>query len=140
MVYIGAIVLGIVLGPFINRLVGELRVFDKEPAVAQAAAPILEVPSDPNNPDATYVCTPSYIGTFSNRVHVLCTVAAPGGIYYFAAPASDSKYAARVLSIMLTAKALGKNLQIYYDTNGNGAAYGCQTNDCRPINAIEMTN
>jgi len=41
---------------------------------------------------------------------------------------------------MLTAKSLGKNLQIYYDPNGSGAAYGCQINDCRPINAIEMTN
>jgi hypothetical protein len=48
--------------------------------------------------------------------------------------------AARVLSIMLTAKALGKNLQIYYNASGNGSAYGCQTNDCRPIDAIEMMN
>jgi hypothetical protein len=138
--YISAILLGIALGPFVAGLAGGLRTAAAQPVAAQApeAAPLAAL--DPDSPDTTYICTPSYIGTFSNRVHVLCTVAAPGGIFYFAAPTSDSKAAARILSIMLTAKALGKNLQIYYSTSGNGSAYGCQTNDCRPIDAIEMTN
>ena len=138
--YGGAILLGIAFGLFASRLAGELWYASRGPAVAQAAEPEPAAVTVPGSPDATYICTPSYIGAFSNRVHVLCTIAAPNGIYYFAAPTSDSKNAARILSIMLTAKSLGKNLQIYYDTNGNGASYGCQTSDCRPINAIEMTN
>jgi hypothetical protein len=144
MAYGCAILLGIALGPSINRLIGRLQVFDQEPAVARAAAPAappVVASSAPDSSDAVFTCTPSFIGAFPTRVHVLCTVAAPpGGIYYFAAPTSDSKNANRVLSIMLTAKALGKNLQIYYDTAGNGSAYGCQTGDCRPINAIEIMN
>ncbi len=150
-----AILLGILLGPFVAGLAGGLRNVAPQFAAPQIAAaqapetapraaqPVAAQPAAdlaPDSPDITYICTPSYIGTFSNRVHVLCTVAAPGGIFYFAAPTSDSKMAARVLSIMLTAKALGKNLQIYYNASGNGSAFGCQTNDCRPIDAIEMTN
>jgi hypothetical protein len=138
--YGSAILFGIVLGPFVAGLAGELWTVARQPAVAQAAEAVPVAVLAPDSPDATYICTPSYIGTFSNRVHVLCTVAAPGGIFYFAAPTSDSKNAARVLSVMLTAKALGKNLQIYYNPSGSGASYGCQTSDCRPIDAIEMTN
>ncbi len=140
LLYASAVLLGMLLGPFIAGLVGGLRTAAAQPSAAQASVAALQASLGPDSPDVTYICTPSYIGTFSNRVHVLCTVAAPGGIFYFAAPTSDSKMAARVLSIMLTAKALGKNLQIYYSTSGNGSAYGCQTNDCRPIDAIEMTN
>ncbi len=139
--YASAILLGVILGPFVASLTGRLLpAARQQPAFAQAAEAIPVAALAPGSPDATYICTPSYIGAFSNRVHVLCTVAAPGGIYYFAAPTSDSKNAARILSVMLTAKALGKNLQIYYNPSGSGAAFGCQTNDCRPIDAIEMTN
>src|SRR3972149_2505988 len=133
LIYAGAILLGVVLGQVASGLAGELRILARQPAQARAAAAAPVAALAPGSPEATYICTPSYIGTFSTRVHVLCTVAAPGGIFYFAAPTSDSKNAARVLSVMLTAKALGKNLQIYYDPSGSGAAYGCQTNDCRPI-------
>ncbi len=140
LLYGGAILFGILLGPFVSNLAEGVWNASRQPAVAlaEAAAPVAV--AYPDSPDATYICTPSYIGTFSTRVHVLCTVPTSGGIYYFAAPTSDSKNAARVLSIMLTAKSLGKNLQIYYDLNGSGAAYGCAVSDCRPINAIEMTN
>ena len=140
LLYGSAILLGIVLGQLVAGLAGGLRIAAKQPAVAQAAEAVPVAVLAPDSPDATYICTPSYIGAFTNRVHVLCTVAAPGGIYYFAAPTSDSRNAARVLSIMLTAKSLGKNLQIYYDPTASGAAYSCQTNDCRLITAIEMTN
>jgi hypothetical protein len=135
-----AILLGILLGPFVAGLAGGLRNSAPQIASAQSAAAQAAAAQAPDSPDIVYTCTPSFIGTFPTRVHVLCTVAAPGGIFYFASPTSDSKMAARVLSIMLTAKALGKNLQIYYNASGNGSAYGCQTNDCRPIDAIEMMN
>jgi hypothetical protein len=140
LLYVSAILFGIVLGQLVAGLMGGLRIAASQPGVAQAAQVVPVAALAPDSPNATYICTPSFIGAFSNRVHVLCTVAAPGGIFYFAAPTSDSRNAARVLSIMLTAKSLGKNLQIYYDPAASGAAFGCQTNDCRPMTAIEMTN
>ncbi len=140
LLYVSAILFGIVLGQLAAGLAGGLRIATRQPAVAQAAQAVPVAALAPDSPNATYICTPSFIGAFSNRVHVLCTVAAPGGIFYFAAPTSDSRNAARVLSIMLTAKSLGKNLQIYYDPAASGVAFGCQTNNCRPMTAIEMTN
>ena len=140
LLYASAILFGIVLGLFVAGLEGGLSGYHPQPAVAHAAEAASVAALAPDSPDATYVCTPRYIGNFSNRVHVLCTVAAPGGIYYFASPTSDSKNAARILSVMLTAKALGKNLQIYYNPSASGASYGCGTLDCRPIDAIEMMN
>lgn len=135
--YTSAILFGILLGPFVSDLTGWVRTVTIQPSVAQAkTAPVAALA--PDSPDAVYVCTPNYVGVFSNRVHVLCTVAAPGGIIYFAAPTSDSKNAARILSVMLTAKALGKNLQIYYSASGDGSSFGCLTGDCRPITAIEI--
>jgi hypothetical protein len=105
-----ALLAGIVIGPFAAGLAHAQWSSGSQPPVAQAAAAAPAALTAPDSPDAVYTCTPSYIGAFSNRVHVLCTAAAPGGIYYFAAPTSDSKNAARVLSIMLTAKSLGQNL------------------------------
>ena len=138
--YLGAILFGIVIGTFSAGLVGRLVNGSGHIDVAQAAEAVPAVVRAADSPDATYICTPSYIGAFSTRVHVLCTAPAPGGIYYFAAPTSDSRNANRVLSIILTAKSLGKTLQIYYDPNGDGSSFGCSTFDCRPITAIEITN
>jgi hypothetical protein len=135
-----ALLAGIVIGPFAAGFAHDLWSGGAQPAVAQAAEAAPVAVTAPGSPDAVYTCTPSYIGAFSNRIHVLCTAAAPGGIFYFAAPTSDSRNAARVLSIMLTAKSLGKNLQIYYSATGDGSAFSCQVSDCRPITAIEMMN
>lgn len=138
--YGGMILLGIACGLLASSLASGGLNLSRQPLAVQAAEAVPAAVTAPGSPDATYICTPAYIGAFVTRVHVLCTVAASGGIDYFAAPTSDSKNANRVLSIMLTAKSLGKNLQIYYATNGDGSSYGCQTVDCRPITAIEMTN
>ncbi len=89
--YGGAILLGIAFGLFASRLAGGLWYASRGPAVAQAAEPEPAAVTVPGSPDATYICTPSYIGAFSNRVHVRCTIAAPNGIYYFAAPTSEFK-------------------------------------------------
>lgn len=132
--YVLAVVIGLAVGPHLGRL----SAF--QPGAAQAAAPAPSMALAPGSTESTFTCTPLYIGVFPTRVHVLCTAPAAGTIYYFAAPTSDSKNANRVLSIMLTAKSLGKNLQIYYDSAGDGTSFGCQTGDCRPINAIEMMN
>jgi hypothetical protein len=136
----GAILLGIVAGQFAASPASGLQAIAGQPVVAQAAQAVPVAALAPDSPDTVYICTPAYIGVFPARVHVRCTVAASGGIYYFAASTSDQRNADRVLSVMLTAKALGKNLQIYYNPSASGASFGCQTHDCRPIDAIEMTN
>jgi hypothetical protein len=142
LLYVCAILLGAAFGPSIVKLTGRLQVFHQEP-VAALAAPASEIALAPESPEALFTCTPLSIAVFSNRIHVKCTAAAPpgGAIWYFAAPTgTDPKYANRVLSIMLTAKALGKNLLITYDLAGSGSAYGCLFADCRPIQAIELLN
>src|SRR5438128_11828509 len=70
-------------------------------------------------PLAAYTCTPTAVATFNGasgaRIHVRCSVAAPGGIIYFAVCTSpDAANAARFLSVFTTAKATVKNLVIYY--------------------------
>ena len=137
--YLGVILFGIVIGTFSAALAGRLGNGSARIDVAQAAEAVPAAVKAADSPDETFICTPTYIGAFPTRVHVLCLNPAPGGIYYFAAPTSDSRNANRVLSIMLTAKSLGKTLQIYYDPNGDGSEFGCNTFDCRPITAIEVT-
>lgn len=87
-----------------------------------------------------FQCTPVRVAAFTNRVHIQCsTAAAPGGIYYFAVPSSDSGTASRFLSIFTTAKVTGKNVLIYYtasDTSGN--AWGCNASDCRVAQGAEL--
>jgi hypothetical protein len=66
-------------------------------------------------------------------------VAAPGGIQYFALATVDSKQSARMLSLLLTAKAVGKNVVVLYNASDlSGASIGCQTNDCRLIQALAL--
>jgi hypothetical protein len=54
------------------------------------------------------------------------------GIRYFAQPLTDSKRAARILSIALTARALNKPLGIDYDLNDTNVV-GCSSGNCRNI-------
>jgi hypothetical protein len=69
------------------------------------------------------------------RVHVQC-VAAVGGIKYFAYRSND-RNVALVLTILTTARAAGADLVINYDpADTSGAAWGCNTSDCRPIRAV----
>jgi hypothetical protein len=130
--YMVAITLGLALGPALSWLGGWLRPAPVQAAPAPAAA------LAPDSPEALHPCTPDYIGTFSNRVHVRCAAAAETTIYYFAVPISDSKNAARVLSVLLTARSLGKTVRIYYTSAANGSAFGCAVSDCRPIEGAEL--
>ena len=86
----------------------------------------------PATPTDYHTCTPIGVATFTSRVHVRCSTAAPGGIYWFAVSTADSGSASRFLSVFMTAKVTGKNLGIFYtasDTSGN--AWGCSASDCR---------
>jgi hypothetical protein len=125
--------LGLALGPALSWLGGWLR-----PPAVQAAEVVPAAALAPGSPTVPYTCTPDYVAAFPDRVHVRCTLPAETTIYYFAAPTSDSKNAARVLSIILTARSLGKNVRIYYTSSANGSAFGCGFGDCRPIDAAEL--
>ena len=80
-------------------------------------------------------CTPVNVTVFTNRVHVKCAQSA-SGIYYFASSTQDAASAARFLSILGTAQAAGRTLSIWYNpADTSGAAWGCQSNDCRRMQA-----
>lgn len=87
-----------------------------------------------------YQCTPSTVGVFSNRVHVLCTAPYNTTIYYFGyCTAGDSATASRMLSIFTAAKALGKNVGLYFEPGDtSGTACGCQSSDCRVVSGAEI--
>lgn len=83
-----------------------------------------------------YNCTPANVATYTSRVHVKCDVP-DGAIWYFAWPSSDSKGAARTLSLLLTAQATGSSVTVLYDTEDtSGTAYGCAEADCRAMMAV----
>lgn len=142
-VYVVIFLLGALLAPVLSRL--NLAAVLAGNRTAQAHTDDSQaVPADVLGPDApdlsVYACNPDFVGEFIKRVHVHCTVAAPGGVYWFATPTSDSKLAARVFSLMLTAAAAGKYVRVYYDNAASGASYGCLVADCRPITYIELVN
>lgn len=89
-------------------------------------------------PKATSICTPVAVGNFINRIHVRCSVAV-SGILYFAVATSNANNAARSLALLSVALASGHDVRIYYDpADLSGAAIGCQTNDCRLADYVEM--
>ncbi|KAF3884100.1 MULTISPECIES: hypothetical protein [Nostocales] len=83
-------------------------------------------------------CNPvqTLVFTTAPRLHVRCAESV-GGIIYFALSTKDAAQAARVLSILSTAQVAGRTLVIGYDPDDlSGADIGCQTNDCRLIQAV----
>ena len=90
------------------------------------------------SPDANVwvSCTPANVAVFAERVHVKCT-AAVSGIWYFAVSTQNPASAARFLSVMSTAQAAGRTLSIWYNpSDTSGAAWGCQSSDCRAMQAV----
>ena len=81
----------------------------------------------------SFLCTPSQVAAFNNRVHVRCTAAAPNNISFFAVCSdTDPGFASRALSIFTTAKVTAKNITVFYTASDtSGASCGCLTSDCR---------
>jgi hypothetical protein len=134
--YAALILLGMLISVSMlsSRAAGELN-----DDVAPAPAPA-QVDVRPASPGALpwAICTPADVAIYSERLHVKCT-AEVGGIWYFAAPTSNAAHAARVLSLLSTAHAAGRTLDILYDPDDlSGAAIGCQTSDCRLIIAASF--
>ena len=68
---------------------------------------------------------------------LLGCIPSDGNIVFFAQSTTDSKRAARVLSMALQAQATGKSLIIGYDP-GNVNTIGCSPDNCRNIENIAV--
>lgn len=93
----------------------------------------------PLSSPAVFTCTPNLVVSANVRVVVRCATGYSGNpaIVWFAYPTTDSAGASRMLSVFETAKATGSTVTLYFDdADLSGAAYGCQTNDCRAIWAV----
>lgn len=125
--YLGLIALGVTVGLYLGG--------DRMGTVIAAAENLpSEAPASPEEPTAQHVCVPSNVAVFTNRIHVRCSTVADGGIRYFALSTSDSRHAARVLSLLLTAKASGQRVGVDYSPGDlSGVSLGCLSSDCRLI-------
>jgi hypothetical protein len=94
----------------------------------------------------TFSCTPTEAAVFTKagggpRIHVRCsTDAPPGGIYWFAYGSKKTPSDAdRFLNLITFAIQNTKTLRIWYDqADLSGDKIGCQTGDCRLIQAISV--
>ena len=106
-------------------------------AATAATSPTAQ-PLQPAQDLATTICTPSTVAEFPSRVHIRCTTAV-SGILYFAVSTSNVNRAAHALALFSTALASGHDLRIYYDpANTSGTAIGCLAADCRLADGVEM--
>jgi hypothetical protein len=109
------------------------------PSQASDTAQIDEADPAGAAPAAYYSCTPVRVAVFTNRVHVRCAAAAPGGIVFFAVSTTDSASASRFLSVFSTALATGRQINVSYDANDtSGQAWGCLSADCRIATGAEV--
>ena len=106
--------------------------------VTSAEAQAQSIPASPLDPAATALRTPTAVAHFDARVHVRCSVPI-SGITYFAVSTSNNNRAARVLALLTTALAAGRDITIFYDPNDtSGTSIGCAASDCRLIQALEV--
>jgi hypothetical protein len=106
--------------------------------LALALAAFFMIPPQQAAADLTlYTCKSVDVSTYEERIHVRCSKAASGGIWFFAVPTANSAYAARILSILTAAHIAGKNIEIQYDPNDkSGDQFGCGATDCRRIVSV----
>lgn len=81
-------------------------------------------------------CNPYEFIAYTERIHVQCNPTV-NGITFFAVSTADPAKAARVLSVLTAAQALGRQVAILYDpSDTSGTAFGCQDPGCRLIQAV----
>ena len=92
-----------------------------------------------------YLCTPTEVAVFGDRIHVRCSEAYSDGgsaIWFWAVdarPTSDAQWANRVLSTATTALVAGLKLNIGFTPGDtSGTAFNCIASDCRKITALGM--
>jgi hypothetical protein len=133
----GWILLGLLLGLSLQLIFSWLPgLFAPAQPVAAAQSP---ASAQPGAATAAYECVSIDVGVYVERIHVRCSVAAPGGISFFALSTANTAHAARVLSLIETAHVTGKHLYITYDPSDlSGAAIGCGNSDCRLIQFLSL--
>jgi hypothetical protein len=86
-----------------------------------------------------YSCKPYDVSVFPERIHVRCDKPTSGGIEFFAVPtaSTDPAQVARILSVLLTAKATGKNVIVEYGpADTSGTDFGCTASNCRRLLSV----
>jgi hypothetical protein len=84
------------------------------------------------------LCTPTDVSAFGNRVHIRCSKAV-NGIIFFAVDANDIDLSAKVLSLGATAIVFGNRLNIFFDpAHVHGPSFNCLLRDCRPLLGITL--
>jgi hypothetical protein len=97
-----------------------------------AQAQVLQV--EPSETQAVVVtCTSVEVATYDNRIHVRCAEVF-NGINFFAASTADIRHSNRLLSVLLTAHATSKPVNIWYEpSDTSGTSFGCRAEDCRVL-------
>jgi hypothetical protein len=85
-----------------------------------------------------YSCKPVDVSVYPERIHVRCDKPTSGGIVFFAVPtAADPAHVARILSVLLIARATGKTVVVEYDpADTSGKDFGCGATDCRRLGSV----
>jgi hypothetical protein len=93
----------------------------------------------PERPESTkiFTCTISELAVHTNRIHIRCNPG-DGGISFFAASTASAEIVRtnQFLTLGNTAYALGKTINIWYETDQAQNPPGCLTSDCRKIIAL----
>jgi hypothetical protein len=107
--------------------------FSPVPA-AQASSPYLE----PAAPDAVRNnCIISNILVSTDRIHVRCTTAYLGIEYYaISSNAVNARNANRFLVVLNTAYALGKPVDVWYNSLSSANPPNCLASNCRLLEAV----
>src|SRR5438093_13287148 len=82
--------------------------------------------------DEFYTCKPVDVSVYPERIHVRCDKPTSGGILFFAVPTASTEpaHVARVLSVLLIARATTKNVQVEYNpADTSGTDFGCLGTD-----------
>jgi hypothetical protein len=82
-----------------------------------------------------FICTPTEVAVYPNRIHVACSATQPDGganIRFWAVPVTDQQWANRFMSITSTALVSGRTLVLRHTAGDvSGQSFGCLSQDCR---------
>ena len=97
----------------------------------------MQTAQDVAAPHVDVECTINQVMAFNNRIGVRCNEGFdPGGniVYFAIETAANPQVSDQFLSILLTAQALDKRVQIRYDPAITSPV--CSANDCRPFTGV----
>ena len=133
--YVALIVVLLVISFFVGRVLAKPGVANAQDGITESA------PDFPNAPNASsFYCTSvTNVASFENRVHLRCSNANEGVIYYaYPNDASHIGVANQILAISNTAFALSKGVWVYYNASSTLNPPGCNIGDCRGLVGVSM--